>query len=228
MNFQFLKLSHIQRIDAPRLNDAGINMDSYTRFVPFGYATTCSEERISNISNMRRCNIASQWGVRMVSLLAVLLYVSIFPSRLPAQSVYPGQHDEKMKVPVAVPLKAECFDLRDIRLLPGRIRDNLERDSAWMVSIPVGKLLHSFRNNAGVFAGLEGGYESVKKLGGWESLDCDLRGHTTGHFLSACGLMYAATGAEVFKASPATALSPDLLRCSWLSAEDTSVPSPSN
>lgn len=136
----------------------------------------------------------------MVSLLAVLLYVSIFPSRLPAQSVYPGQHDEKMKVPVAVPLKAECFDLRDIRLLPGRIRDNLERDSAWMVSIPVGKLLHSFRNNAGVFAGLEGGYESVKKLGGWESLDCDLRGHTTGHFLSACGLMYAATGAEVFKA----------------------------
>lgn len=62
MNFQFLKLSHIQRIDAPRLNDADIDMDSYTRFVPFGHATTCSEERISNISNMRRCNIASQWG----------------------------------------------------------------------------------------------------------------------------------------------------------------------
>ena len=40
----------------------------------------------------------------------------------------------------------------------------------------------------------------MRKLGGWESLDCDLRGHTTGHMLSACALMYAATGQHVFKA----------------------------
>lgn len=59
---------------------------------------------------------------------------------------------------------------------------------------------HSFKNNAGVFAGVEGGYESVRKYGGWESLDCDLRGHTTGHMMSALGLMYAATGCETFKA----------------------------
>lgn len=43
-------------------------------------------------------------------------------------------------------------------------------------------MLHSFRNNAGVFAGLEGGYESVVKPGGWESLDCDLRGHTMAEY----------------------------------------------
>ncbi len=117
----------------------------------------------------------------------------------PAQSVYPGQHRGKMKVESVAPCRAESFDLSEVRLLPGRVRDNLERDSAWMVSIPVGRLLHSFRNNAGVYAGLEGGYESVPKLGGWESLDCDLRGHTTGHLLSAYSLMYAATGADVFK-----------------------------
>ena len=116
-----------------------------------------------------------------------------------AQSIYPGQHEGKLKVETSAPVRALSFDLKDVKLLPGRVRDNLERDSAWMVSIPVGRLLHSFRNNAGTFAGLEGGYESVKKLGGWESLDCDLRGHTTGHLLSAYGLMYAATGAEVFK-----------------------------
>lgn len=46
---------------------------------------------------------------------------------------------------------------------------------------------------------VEGGYMTVKKLGGWESLDCELRGHTTGHLLSAYGLMYAATGSEQFK-----------------------------
>ena len=63
-----------------------------------------------------------------------------------------------------------------------------------MTSIDVSRLLHSFRTNAGVFAGREGGYMTVKKLGGWESLDCELRGHTTGHLLSAYALMYAATG----------------------------------
>ncbi|MCM1452003.1 MAG: glycoside hydrolase family 127 protein [Clostridium sp.] len=115
------------------------------------------------------------------------------------QSVYPGQHKGKLAVEVSAPVKAESFDLKEVRLLPGRVHDNLKRDSAWMASIEVNRLLHSFRNNAGVYAGLEGGYDSVKKLGGWESMDCELRGHTTGHLLSAYGLMYAATGDELFK-----------------------------
>lgn len=96
-------------------------------------------------------------------------------------------------------MRAHSFDLKDVKLLPGRVYDNLRRDSAWMASISVNRMLHNFRNNAGVYAGLEGGYESVKKFGGWESLDCDLRGHTTGHLMSAYGLMYAATGNQLFK-----------------------------
>ncbi|WP_443688721.1 beta-L-arabinofuranosidase domain-containing protein [Paraprevotella xylaniphila] len=116
-----------------------------------------------------------------------------------AQSVYPGIYGEKFKEGVKVPLAAESFELQDVRLLPGRFRDNMMRDSVWMVSIGVDRLLHGFRTTAGVFAGREGGYATVKKLGGWESLDCELRGHTTGHLLSALSLMYAATGSEVFK-----------------------------
>lgn len=116
-----------------------------------------------------------------------------------AQSVYPGLFEGKMEKEVSIPLQAEAFDLRDVRLLPSRFRENMERDSAWMVSMDVDRLLHSFRTNAGVYAGREGGYMTVKKLGGWESLDCELRGHTTGHLLSAYGLMYAATGSEVFR-----------------------------
>lgn len=116
-----------------------------------------------------------------------------------AQSVYPGQHREYLAIEGTETMAARAFDLRDVSLLPGRFRDNLARDSAWIISLPADRLLHSFRNNAGVFAGLEGGYESVRKLGGWESLDCDLRGHTAGHMMSALGLMYAATGQEVFK-----------------------------
>lgn len=80
---------------------------------------------------------------------------------------------------------AEQFCLKDVRLLPSRFQRNMQRDSAWIASIPVNRLLHSFRNTAGVFSGKEGGYDDGLKLGGWESLDCDLRGHTTGHLLSA-------------------------------------------
>lgn len=116
-----------------------------------------------------------------------------------AQSVYPGMFAGKMAVPLRGAHAAESYELNDIRLLPGRFRENLERDSAWLMSIPVGSLVHSFHNNAGVFCGREGGYMTVSKLGGWESLDSDLRGHTTGHVMSALGLMYAATGQECFK-----------------------------
>ncbi len=116
-----------------------------------------------------------------------------------AQSVYPGQHWGKLAKETVVPIRARSFDLKDVRLLPSRFRDNLERDSAWMASIGVDRLLHSFRTNAGVWAGREGGYMTVRKLGGWESLDCELRGHTTGHLLSAHALMYAATGSDLFR-----------------------------
>ena len=115
-----------------------------------------------------------------------------------AQSVYPGQFDGKFTVSGGK-TAIEAFDLGDVRLLPGRVRQNQERDSVWMVNISPDRLVHSFRNNAGVFASREGGYMAVKKYGGWESFDCDLRGHTTGHLLSAYALMYAATGEDVFR-----------------------------
>ena len=79
----------------------------------------------------------------------------------------------------------ELFALKDVKLLPSRFQRNMQRDSAWIASIPVNSLLHSFRNTAGVFSSKEGGYMTMKHLAGWESMDCDLRGHITGHLLSA-------------------------------------------
>ena len=79
----------------------------------------------------------------------------------------------------------EPFALKDVTLLPSRFQRNMQRDSAWIASIPVNSLLHSFRNTAGVFSSKEGGYMTMKHLAGWESMDCDLRGHITGHLLSA-------------------------------------------
>ena len=135
-------------------------------------------------------------GKNLIIGLSLAAVVSV---GVEAQSVYPGVSNEKFVVGTAAPVEAESFDLRQVRLLPSRFRENLERDSVWMASLEVNRLLHSFRNTAGVFSSREGGYMTVKKLGGWESLDCDLRGHTTGHLLSAYGLMYAATGCELFK-----------------------------
>lgn len=95
--------------------------------------------------------------------------------------------------------KCQPFKMTQVRLLPSRFQENMKRDSAWMMSIPVNSLLQSFRNTSGAFSSREGGYMTVKKLGGWESLDCDLRGHITGHLLSAYATLYAQTGSQAVK-----------------------------
>lgn len=129
-------------------------------------------------------------------LTAISLFLFI---GLEAQSIYPGLQTELFKEKIKIPIKVESFNLKDVRLLPSRFKENMMRDSAWMVSIQTKQLLHSFRTTAGVFSGSEGGYNSIKKLGGWESIDCDLRGHITGHLLSAYSFMYASTDSKIFK-----------------------------
>ena len=80
--------------------------------------------------------------------LSVLL---VLPLTAGARSLYPGQFAGCRAVPDKVRTAVECFDLGEVRLLPGRFMDNMLRDSAWMASVDAGRLLHSFRTNAGVF-----------------------------------------------------------------------------
>lgn len=101
---------------------------------------------------------------------------------------------------VTLSAQSALFPMSSVRLLPSRFQDNFKRDSAWMMSIPVPSLLHSFQTTSGAYAGKEGGYMTVRKLGGWESMDCDLRGHITGHLLSALATLYAQTNSEAVKA----------------------------
>lgn len=79
----------------------------------------------------------------------------------------------------------ESFAPDDVELLPSKFAENRARGEQWLRSLDPESLTHAFRVTAGVWSGKEGGYRTVRKLGGWESLDCDLRGHTTGHVLSA-------------------------------------------
>ncbi len=130
-------------------------------------------------------------------LLLACAFISIATVR--AQSHYPGQHAGKFAVQDKLKPVASAFDLDAVRLLDGRFKQNMEREQKWLLSIGVNQLLHSFRTNAGVYSGSEGGYFQTKKLAGWEALDCELRGHSTGHILSGLALMYASTGDEKYK-----------------------------
>ncbi|MFB6343232.1 beta-L-arabinofuranosidase domain-containing protein [Saccharicrinis sp. FJH62] len=135
--------------------------------------------------------------VKYISIFFVLLCA--LGATLVAQSHYPGQHEGKLTVKEKVSFKTYAFDMKDVKLLESRFTENLERESKWIMSLSVDRLLHSFRNNAGVYAGQEGGYDSVDKLAGWESLDCELRGHSIGHILSGLAMLYATTEDEKYK-----------------------------
>jgi DUF1680 family protein len=96
------------------------------------------------------------------------------------------------KVAPVIPLAARPFEVNEVRLLDGPFRHAQELDRAYVLSLDVDRLLHTFRLNAGLPS-------SAEPLGGWEEPKCELRGHCGGHYLSACALMYAATGDERFK-----------------------------
>ena len=84
------------------------------------------------------------------------------------------------------------FPLTDVKLLNGEFLQAQETNREYLHDLAVDRLLHNFRINAGLPS-------SAEPLGGWEKPDCELRGHFVGHYLSACALMYSATGDEQIK-----------------------------
>jgi len=94
--------------------------------------------------------------------------------------------------PIPNVIQAQPFDLKDVRLLDGPFRDAMLRDKAYLLSLDPDRLLRNFRVTAGLPS-------SAEPLGGWEKPNCELRGHTVGHYLSALALMYASTGDEALK-----------------------------
>ena len=92
------------------------------------------------------------------------------------------------------PFKAHPFALNEVSLLPGPFLDAQQWNRAYVHRLSADRLLHNFRVNAGLPS-------SGQPLGGWEEPKCELRGHFTGHYLSACSLLYASTGDKEIKAT---------------------------
>lgn len=87
----------------------------------------------------------------------------------------------------APPPMLSAFPLTDVRLLDGPFKHAQELDRHYLLAIDPDRLLHNFRINAGLPS-------TAEPVGGWEAPSSELRGHATGHYLSACALMFASTG----------------------------------
>ncbi len=96
-----------------------------------------------------------------------------------------------------VPLKVQPFPMTQVRLLPGPFQDAQDWNRDYLQRLSADRLLHNFRVNSGLPS-------SAQPLGGWEKngpgREAEVRGHFTGHSLSATALLYASTGDEAVRA----------------------------
>jgi DUF1680 family protein len=89
------------------------------------------------------------------------------------------------EVKSAVTVSLEPFPPGQVRLLDGPFKQAMELDAHYLLSLDPDRLLSWYRKEAGL-------QPKAPVYGGWESTG--LAGHTLGHYLSACSLMFASTG----------------------------------
>lgn len=101
--------------------------------------------------------------------------------------VIPMKDPEQMKASERV---SECKNAR-IRILPGNeFYDTQERMHRYLLKLEDDRMLYHFRKASGLDT------LGAESPDGWDSEECKLRGHTTGHYLSALALCYRAAGDE--------------------------------
>ncbi|HEY7483994.1 MAG TPA: beta-L-arabinofuranosidase domain-containing protein [Streptosporangiaceae bacterium] len=84
------------------------------------------------------------------------------------------------------------FPLTQVTLLDGPFKSNMGRTASYLTFVDADRLLHTFRLNVGLSS-------SAQPCGGWETPTTELRGHSTGHLLSALAQAYANTGTAAYK-----------------------------
>jgi len=89
--------------------------------------------------------------------------------------------------------KARAFPIGDVKLEDEFFKENERRNHEYLLKLNPDTLLYNFREAAGL------PQKDCPLPHGWEDPSCKLRGHTTGHYLSALALSYGASGNEEFK-----------------------------
>ena len=108
-------------------------------------------------------------------------------------------------VPNGVSCQLQSFAWGSVALLPGPLQRAFETNVRYLRSLSPDRYLWTFRKTAGLPAPDE-------PYGGWEDPKCELRGHSVGHYLSACARVIAQTGdAELRRSADYTVA--ELARC---------------
>jgi uncharacterized protein len=108
--------------------------------------------------------------------------------RSPAGPALPGA-DASGYVPDGTAGLAAAFPLAAVKLLDSPFRRNQARNTSYLLFVDPDRLLRGFRVNYGLGA-------SALPCGGWEAPRSEVRGHNTGHLMSALALTYANTANE--------------------------------
>jgi DUF1680 family protein len=106
------------------------------------------------------------------------------PARL---SIATAAVDSTGYAPDGIAGRTSAFSLENVTLLDSAFSQNMARNTAYLLFLDPDRMLRSFRLNYGVPT-------QAQPLGGWELPPSQVRGHTTGHWLSALALTYANTG----------------------------------
>lgn len=138
--------------------------------------------------------------------------------------------DEKLLNPTAeIKKQIDTYSIKDIRLTYGsgffaqqqRVMEHFEKEDC-------DSYLYNFRAAAGIDT------KGAQPMTGWDAPECNLKGHTTGHFLSGLALCFGATGnvqikekldymvEELAKVQDAMAQQPQKFKEGFLSAYDES------
>src|SRR5215470_13387157 len=170
-----------------------------------------SPERTTTLKKLRQELSRRQFVSRVASGIASAGLAACLPKSVsavvvsPAAAAAPPPQNFSRGPRERIRFKAVPFPLEQVRLLDGPFLDAARVNQEWLESLPVERLFHSFRVNAKVTS-------TAEPLGGWEAPDCELRGHYTGHFLSACALSYAGAGNETLRKRGDTVVA-ELAKC---------------
>ena len=99
----------------------------------------------------------------LLALLSLFIHLSIYGENV-------SSHPETEK--------ATPFPNTSVRLMPSWVKEREELNTNYLKSLDPDRLIHNFRVNAGLPS-------HARPLDGWEAPGIGLRGHFTGHYLSA-------------------------------------------
>jgi DUF1680 family protein len=127
----------------------------------------------------------------------------------PARTATPVPTVTATPPPVTNNWQVKPFAMNQVTIQTSEFTANRDRTLSYLQYLSPDMMLYNFRKTFGLSA-------PGSAPGGWDAPDCNLRGHSTGHFLSALSQAYASTGDVQYKTKADTIVA-GLKQCQDLS-----------